>query len=300
MSFQKENKDPFLAKWLSDEISDNELKSLVSVKDFQAYEKIKKGLEFFETPTFEKDKLYQKISKSLLKKEKRVISLRWFSAAAAIVLIIFSSYFYYASLPTIAKTNFGEQKTIVLSDGSQAMLNSKSLLSFPKKWKNKRELTLNGEAFFKVKKGKTFRVNTSNGSVTVLGTQFNVNAQDNYFSVKCFEGKVMVIQNKDTIYLTKGKAYQNNNTKIEQWDFNNNKPSWLQGESNFKSAHLSIVIQSLENQFGIEIIENNIDTSQIFTGSFSYNDLNIALKSVFSPMNIDFTIENKKVFLLKK
>jgi len=62
------------------------------------------------------------------------------------------------------------------------VLNSKSTISFNKTdWKNNRQLTLDGEAYFKVEKGSTFTVNTNNGSVTVLGTQFNVNSTRRFF-----------------------------------------------------------------------------------------------------------------------
>jgi ferric-dicitrate binding protein FerR (iron transport regulator) len=118
--------------------------------------------------------------------------------------------------------------------------------------------------------------------------------------VQCYEGKVMVIQEKDTTYLTKGNAYQNSNKHIENWNFSEKKPAWQDGETSFKSAPLDIVIASLEKQFEIEIQLKNIDTKKLFTGSFSNTDLETALKSVCIPMQINYHIENKKVFLSKK
>jgi ferric-dicitrate binding protein FerR (iron transport regulator) len=46
------------------------------------------------------------------------------------------------------------------------------------------------EAYFQVKKGQTFSVNTTDGVVKVLGTHFNVKQRKNYFEVNCFEGLV--------------------------------------------------------------------------------------------------------------
>ncbi len=300
MEYQKEKNDIYLAKWLNDEMSDDALKKIVSKSDFETYIKIRKGLDYFESPKFDKDRVYRKISSHFTKNERKVIQLKWFYAAAVIIALVVSGYFYKISLSINTYSNFGEQKHITLNDGSEAILNANSTISYLKKWKDKRELSLVGEAFFKVKKGKSFTVNTQNGSVTVLGTQFNINSQDNFFLVKCFEGKVRVIQNNDTIYLTKGKAYQYNNIGKQQWDFISEKPIWLNGASSFKSTQLKVVILSLENQFGIKIDTGNIDTNQIFTGSFSHDNLKIALKSVFLPMDISFQLENKKVFLNKK
>jgi len=299
-SDKKHIDETYLAKWLNGEISDKEVKTYLSEKDFLAYTKIKNGLEFFTAPEFDSIKTKKKISSQIQQKPKNIFHINWYAIAAAILLLIVSSYFFNAALPIHNQTNYGEQKIIVLNDGSEAILNAKSYIQYPKKWKTKRELDLRGEAFFKVKKGKSFTVNTLNGTVTVLGTQFNVNSQPNFLLVKCYEGKVKVIQNRDTIYLTKGKAYQNSNNKTNQWNFTTSDASWLQGESNFKSTPLNIVITNLENQFEINIISDKIDTTQIFTGNFSHQNLGIALKSVFSPMEIDYKTENKKVFLSKK
>lgn len=298
-SDKKNSNETYLAKWLNNEISDKEVKHFISEEEFLEFVKIRKGMEYFVAPSFDQDQFHQKLTKVLSKKNKKVIRLNWYAIAAAILLLIVSGYFFNASLDIHVKTNTGEQKTIALNDGSEAILNAKSFIRYPKKWKDKRELDLTGEAFFKVKKGKTFTVNTSNGKVTVFGTQFNVNSQANFFLVKCYEGKVRVIYNRDTIFLTKGKAFQKNYNDIKKWDFTNHKPMWLTGESNFKSTPLRIVIKSLENQFNIKIIYKNINTNSLFTGNYGHNNLDIALKSVFLPMNITYKIENKKVFLTK-
>ena len=66
-------------------------------------------------------------------------------------------------------TAFGEQKVIELPDGSLVTMNSKSTIEFnPDSWESSRILNLSGEAYFKVKKGSQFTVNTSNGDVVVL------------------------------------------------------------------------------------------------------------------------------------
>ncbi|RLD76051.1 MAG: hypothetical protein DRJ07_16990 [Bacteroidetes bacterium] len=292
--------ETYLAKWLAGEITDKEIQTYISEKDFLAYTKIKEGLEYFVAPEFDVNKTKKNITSKIQQKPKKVFQLNWYAAAAAVILLLTSAYFFNASLPTHIQTNFGEQKTFVLNDGSEAVLNAKSYIQYPKKWNDKRELDLHGEAFFKVKKGKSFTVNTNNGAVTVLGTQFDVNSQPDFFLVKCYEGKVRVIQNRDTIYLSKGKAYQNYNLNIDLWDFTSDQPNWVKGESDFKSVPLEVVLNELENQYEIKIKSDKIDTSQLFTGSFGHKNLNIALKSVFYPMGINFKIENKKVFLSKK
>lgn len=302
-SDQNQNEPLFLAKWLNDELSDMELKKYVSEADFIAYKKIKNGLNQFKKPDFNAEKIQLNIKNRLLIKKVKKVDFRrvLFISSAAAIAILFSLYFYTNSLTSNFSTSFGEQKNVTLLDGSEVELNAKSILSYKKyNWTSNRKVTLKGEAFFKVTKGATFQVETDNGTVTVLGTEFNINTQEDFFSVQCYEGKVMVIQEKDTTYLTKGNAYQNSNKHIENWNFSEKKPAWQDGETSFKSAPLDIVIASLEKQFEIEIQLKNIDTKKLFTGSFSNTDLETALKSVCIPMQINYHIENKKVFLSKK
>jgi transmembrane sensor len=293
----------YLAKWLNNELTDMQLKEHISDADFNVYEKIKKGVGYFEAPDFDAKKIQFNIKKNISQKKVKKIHLQRniFLASAAAIALLFSLYFYTGTLTSNFKTTFGEQKTVVLLDGSEVELNAKATLNYKNKnWNSDRKVTLKGEAFFKVNKGSTFQVETENGTVTVLGTKFNINSQSNFFSVQCYEGKVMVIQEKDTIYLTKGNAYQRTNAIIEKWNFSENTPSWQNGETSFKSAPLHIVISSLEKQFGIEITSKNIDVNELFTGSFSNSNLEMALKSVFIPMQINYLIKNKKVFLSKK
>ena len=184
-----------LSKWLNDEMSAEELSEFQADKDFAIFEKIKKYSSELETPAFDEQKMLSKIVTSP-KKEVKIISIykNWALKIAAVFVISiglflgarnFASYTEYASN--------GTQNTFSLPDNSEVVLNSGSEIQYKKwNWDNNRSLNLEGEAFFKVAKGKKFEVNTTVGKVTVLGTQFNVKQRENYFDVSCYEGKVKV------------------------------------------------------------------------------------------------------------
>ncbi len=302
-SDKKHIKDIYLAKWLSGELTDKELKSYVSENDIEVYIKIKNRLELFEAPKFDGKKLQKRIKNKINKKEVKVkkLSYKWFYVAASIGAIIISTYLFTYLNPTTIKTKPGENRNITLLDGSEVKMNGKSVISYSiKSWKAKRQIKLEGEAYFNVKNGKNFNVITENGIVSVVGTQFNINSQYNFFNVKCYEGKVRIVQNNDTLYLTKGMAYQYYNKKMDQWSFENETPNWLRDESTFNKVPLYIVIISLENQFDIKIIAETIEENHLYSGSFNNDNLEIALKSVFLPMEIDYEIKNKTIFLSKK
>ena len=101
------------------------------------------------------------------------------------------------------ETPKGGQYQVVLPDGTKVWLNSASSIKFPASFSNlkKRNVQLKGEAYFEVAKMYTsmrsllpFTVTTSNQTVEVLGTHFNINSYIDERSTKTtlLEGSVSV------------------------------------------------------------------------------------------------------------
>ena len=296
--------ESFLAKWLDGTISDVTLKELVSEQDFMEYKKIKNGLELLDELNRPVAPSFNALNNSINKKrnfKNTQASFKWGLSIAASILVVLGCYFAFNSLETSHETSYGEQRTISLPDGSEVVLNAKSVINFTEKdWETNRSIQLVGEAFFKVIKGSTFSVQTSNGQVNVLGTQFNVKHTDAFFEVVCYKGKVSVTNNKKEYLLNPGNAIRKiNGTDPEKYTSEKLFPSWVNGESSFVSVPLKYVILELEKQYNIDIDAHKIDDSIIFTGSFSNKDLKLALVSVFKTMDIQYTKEKNGVLSLE-
>jgi len=296
--------ESFLAKWLDGTISDLTLKELVSEQDFIDYKKIKNGLVLLDELNRPVASSFNAINDSISKKrnfKNTQASFKWGLSIAASILVVLGSYFAFSFEEITHETSYAEQKTISLPDGSEVVLNAKSAINFTKKnWPNNRIIQLKGEAFFKVKKGSTFSVQTPNGLVKVLGTQFNIKDTDTFFEVVCYEGKVSVTNNKNEHVLTTGNAIRKIDGKnSEKYDKEDSLPSWLNGESSFLSVPLKYVILELEKQYNIQIDARRIDDSIIFTGSFSNKDLKLALVSVFKTMDIKYSKEKNGILSLE-
>jgi len=296
--------ESFLAKWLDGTISDLTLKELVSEQDFIDYKKIKNGLVLLDELNRPVASSFNAINDSISKKrnfKNTQASFKWGLSIAASILVVLGSYFAFSFEEITHETSYAEQKTISLPDGSEVVLNAKSAINFTKKnWPNNRIIQLKGEAFFKVKKGSTFSVQTPNGLVKVLGTQFNIKDTDTFFEVVCYEGKVSVTNNKNEHVLTTGNAIRKIDGKnSEKHDKEDSLPSWLNGESSFVSVPLKYVILELEKQYNIQIDTHKIDDSIIFTGSFSNKDLKLALVSVFKTMDIKYSKEKNGILSLE-
>ena len=293
-----------ILKWLNRETSDEELARLQESKDFKTLEKIAHYASQIETPKVNVDKSLEdfKLRTQKTAKKGRVIPFNFkqlYKYAAAIIVLFTTSYFLFFNNETSFKTKFAQTKTFQLPDNSEVVLNANSEITFDKKeWESNRHLTLNGEAFFKVQKGKKFTVLTDIGEVTVLGTKFNVKERVNYFEVKTYEGLVSVAYKDTLVKLSKGTIFKVVNGTIDTVNtFNIKENSWLQKESNFKSTALRFVLKEIENQFGYTIETKDIDLDILYSGGFTHADVNIAMQSITIPLQLSYKIEGEKIII---
>jgi ferric-dicitrate binding protein FerR (iron transport regulator) len=284
-----------LSKWLNDEMSAEELSEFQADKNFAIFEKIKKYSSELETPAFDEQKLLSKIVTSP-KKEVKIIPLfkNWMVRVAAILLIrnVASSTEF---------TDYGVQNTFSLPDNSEVVLNSGSEIQYKKwNWDNNRSLNLEGEAFFKVAKGKKFEVNTTVGKVTVLGTQFNVKQRGNYFDVSCYEGKVKVNFGNNEFILTKGMSVAVRDGKtIPIPPKNTLKPEWLEQEMVFYQESLPSIVAEFERHFNIELELNTTGNGQLFTGTIPAKNSDTALQILCTTYHLKPTKVTKTKIILE-
>jgi len=123
-----------------------------------------------------------------------------FILVSSITLLIYNNkqplynYIYPLKYTNITAAN-GKNVTVDLPDGSVVILNQNSKIVYSNRFNDKqREVSLTGEAYFKVAKNqnKPFVVHTGNLSTKVLGTSFNVEAYpfSKRIAVELITGKV--------------------------------------------------------------------------------------------------------------
>lgn len=290
-----------ILKWLNGDLSSQEIEDLKKSEGSKTLEKIAHYSSNLETPQVDAQQALDHFkARNKSKKETKVRTLNFkiiYRVAAVLVVLLTSAYFLFYNTITSFETQIAQTKTFHLPDDSEVLLNAASKITFnEKKWDKKRDLTLEGEAYFQVKKGQTFSVNTVDGIVKVLGTHFNVKQRKNYFEVSCFEGLVSVTHNNETIKLPPGKTFRLINNTIEDVpDFNAQNPSWMQQESSFDRIPLDQVIAELERQYDLKIKTEGVDTSKLFTGSFTHKDKKIALEAITIPLKLSYKIEGKTI-----
>lgn len=294
-----------LAKWLENDISEDELTELNQRKEFETYSKIAKySSEFYVPGSNEKELYNQFLNKTRNEKKNKTKKISigyWGASVAAAILLLFGVFQMKNSSVEEFTTMYGEQLTVFLPDSSEVLLNSNSKVSFsPKLWSKTRKVNLKGEAYFKVKKGEKFKVISNEGEISVLGTAFNVNSQLNFLEVKCYEGKVLVSRKGVEHILVKNQAIrQIKNEAYENWNIESFEPIWKNGEISFDNTPLKYVVNKIQDVFGVLIKTKNIDLERRFSGSFSNSDLTIALVAITDTMGFKYEVKEKEVLFYK-
>jgi transmembrane sensor len=254
-------------------------------------------------------KLKKKIASSADMDNKPTISLsgriyKITSIAAAVVALIGSFWFLLAhfSVESVVVAK-GQQIEYNLPDRTTISLNADSKITFNKtKFGKKRQVSLNGEAFFNVEKGSPFTISTPKAEIHILGTSFNVFARDNDFRVSCFTGKILVTSRDQSIAITPGETVYIDNNRLEMRRENNISSTavWRVGEYTYENASLKSVFEEVERQFNVTFVLPDIKNKN-YTGGFTNKNLVEALDIICIPMDLTYEIgSNGKILIRKK
>ena len=303
--------DEQLHKWVNGRLTEEELKVFKLRPEYDSLVELYENTEGLSAPNFDEEKMLAKIlqeekNKTSPEKGRRVFLSSWAKyGVAASVLLLAAWIFWPQSNAVKYELAEGERTEATLPDGSNFVLNAESVLTYNKDvWENTRTLNLAGEAFFEVKKGSKFTVNTPHGMVGVLGTKFNVRARNNTLEVNCQSGKVAVTDKDGNVFgeLTANDAIRIlEDGTIESWKTSPaEKASWVDGIFRFKNVSLAVVVDELERQFEIDVDTENVDSKIKISTSFQKGNLELSLKTILTPLGISYEKVNNKNIVLKK
>lgn len=204
----------------------------------------------------------------------------------------------------------GERLTLMLADGTQVTLNSETTLVYPEVFeRRKRDVKLvRGEAFFDVARNERapFTVSSEDVTVSVLGTQFDINTYGHNSSTVVYlkEGSVRLtehVSGENHQYLLRPGDLFNANRSTGYCSIGHEVPSskiegWMHDRYQFVDAPLAEVIKFLERHYGMSFRVQNTDLYRYtYTMSFyneSIDDIMTAMK-VITP--IDFIRVNDQI-----
>lgn len=297
------NTQDIIHRLLNGELSDKEMLDIRQNPEMAEVLRIVTEMDTWQLPeSHATEQAWESLSARLqpVAKVRRMMPVVWLTAAAAavalIALVIFPSS---ESTPNSWQTAFAETQSISLPDGSEVMLNAGSHLATKGNWGKERRVELAGSALFSVEKGKLFIVETDQGEVQVLGTSFEVVADEESYVVKCFEGTVAVHSpGLKTDTLTAGEGVRLVEGAWVALPANGSSPQWLEGITAFENAPIREVLNAFERQFGIEVEYGDDDRK--YTGAFPNSDPTEALEMILQPMRLEIETNEGELIRLRK
>lgn len=219
-----------------------------------------------------------------IKNSKKVQSVRRFGlppvireslkVAAAISILIVSSLYIYntvvKSAPAVALNKIvvppGQRANITLSDGTNVWLNACSEMTYPASFtQDTRNVSLKGEAYFDVSKDAKhpFVVQTKSCDIKVLGTKFNVQAEelDCEFSTALLEGSIELtnkVKSGSKIRLSPmQKAEWRNSEMVVDSIRSLDNYRWKEGLICFENIRFTDLMKRFEKTYDIRIVIQN-------------------------------------------
>ncbi|GAA5520696.1 FecR family protein [Aliifodinibius salicampi] len=212
-------------------------------------------------------------------------------------------------------TEYGEQKTLSLTDGSQITLNANSSLKYPEKWQqnSKVKVQLTGEAYFSIStddfsKGSEFVVSTPDGNVNVTGTRFVVETGKDNTQVVLEKGSVNIAQaqndsgdnNQEMVELKPNQLISfsrfDNETNIRRVN-----PliytSWRNKELILESTPFSMVASRISKTYGVEIKASEKLLNRKLSGSINLKSLDNVMESLAEVMKIEVIKSGRTIYL---
>lgn len=201
----------------------------------------------------------------------------------------------------------GGEYNLILSDGSKVFLNSVSKLTYPVFFdKDKREVNLEGEAYFEIVKDKSkpFLVNINGMKIEVLGTSFNIKAytdEDEIYTT-LVEGKIKLNTDKNEkewILTPNQQAVfeKNSNSivvhKVDAKQF----IGWKDGIYSFTNQPLEEIMKTLSRWYAFEYEFANEETKKVkFEGGLNkYEDIYPILEIMQSTGKLKIKVDGNKI-----
>ena len=202
----------------------------------------------------------------------------------------------------------GGECMIKLDDGTKVWVNAETKLKYPVVFVgDRREVVLEGEAFFDVAKNeKPFIVKTSFGDVRVLGTAFGISAYasepESYTTL--VRGKVSVEREgmKPVVILPGEQVVTSKDGKmIKQQVDVEEFVGWKDGIYVFKEKSLGEIMKTLERWYNISVdFQEKSLVDLPFTGNLKrYDDINVFFDALTRTGDMKYRVEGNQVILFK-
>lgn len=202
---------------------------------------------------------------------------------------------------------------LTLDDGTLVHLNHNTHLIYPEKFgRGKRNVILDGEAFFMVAKDKSrpFIVHTPNGDVKVYGTEFNVNTRNertgtSETTVVLVKGSVGVTPSngREQMLLPEQQATLRANSMTASIEGVDVEPyiAWNTGKFSFHNWQLERIMDVLSRWYGYTVEYKDPSIQKLtFSGNFDrYEKIRPTMDFISKVAGLKIEIKQNKIIIEK-
>jgi len=291
-----------LSKWLNGTATSEEISILTNQYDLDYLTELLNAQKSYKIDTIDDDKMWADFDKKREKKSKSKTPY----LIAGLLFLLFASYLLFKFFDhggTTIETNSGVSQHVALLDGSTIELSPGSSIKYDEtNWSEKRKVSLKGQAVFQISKGTPFIVETEAGTIEVLGTQFDVWSIDNdYMSVKCFEGRVAVSNKQTQSIISGGEQIQVQKGKLSPISkFERSTSDWQQNLREFEKLPLNLVLADLSRFYNSEFKMGSQDEQDLFSGVIPIDDLSKTLRYLQQSTSYEYSTQGTTYIFNKK
>ncbi|MGJ1361995.1 FecR family protein [Sphingobacterium spiritivorum] len=206
----------------------------------------------------------------------------------------------------------GGQYRVILPDGSKALLNAASSLTYPVHFdKRERRVKMTGEVYFEIAKATNdrnerlpFFVETDKQEIQVLGTTFNVSAykDDPYHYTTLIEGSVRLMSSADgrfTLLKPGQHAIVGRTVSVSEADMKRDL-AWVNGNFIFRREELHSILRKISRWYDVEVECPPELGKMKFTGKVSRSQpLSAVVEMISSLDKINIQLKERRITVTK-
>ena len=203
----------------------------------------------------------------------------------------------------------GATYTLVLADGTEVFLNAETRMRFPDRFTGgTREIFLDGEAFFDVRRDERhpFVVRAGDVSVRVLGTTFNVRAYaDANTSATLVSGSVRFTSEGDSVVLRPGQQCElnamNRRLSVREADVMS-VLAWKDGDFVFRDEPLENVMEEVARWYDVDVVyaSDELRTRKVYLYMDRPDTVEYMLEQLTLLGGVDYEIMDNRITLKEK
>ena len=254
-----------------------------------------------EIPDVNEENAWESLNQKIYAPKKQ--SFSWMKIAATVTILAILSatlYLFNPSPSTINVVSTNEKVDVLFPDGSIGILNENSSVEYPEIFDDERNVSLNGEAYFDIKKSeKPFIIDVNGVDVKVLGTAFNLITNGKEVRLYVDRGLVAFEKSGQQTKVPAGKEaiFDKKTSKVEIKDVAaSNIMSWRNGVFVFDNTPLSQATKELSDYYDVEFeFANGSLRDCKITVTFKNQSLKKVLETISTALSVKTNIKNNKV-----